>query len=151
MEQSYISPEGIEKIKKELEELKFKKQEITKRIEEAKIQGDLSENAEYAEAKEAQSFNEGRIAKLEEILKNAKVITKSRNQTAVRVGSTVEVKSGGATKIFTITGSEEANPAENFISNESPLGQAFLNRSAGETVEVQTPKGAVKYKIIKIR
>lgn len=151
MQQRYISPEGLKKLKKEFEELKNKKQEIATRIEEAKAQGDLSENAEYTEAKEAQSFNEGRIVELEEIIKNYTVITKSKNQSTVNIGSTVEFKSGNKVNTFTIVGSEEANPGENFISNESPLGQAFLNKKVGDVVEVKTPGGEVKYKIIKIK
>lgn len=150
--QTYLSPEGIETLKKELLELKTKKrQEIAKRLQEAKDLGDLSENAEYFEAKEAQSLNETRITELEELLKNAVVIETPSEEDAVRVGSTVEVKSSAnGVERFSIVGSAEAKPQEGKISNESPLGRSFLNRKIGDEVEVKTPGGIMKYKITKI-
>ena len=150
-QQTYLSQEGIETIKKELRELKTKKrQEIDKRLQEAKDLGDLSENAEYFEAKEAQLFNENRIAELEKLLKNAVVIESSSEEDIVRVGSTIEVKSNNDTEIFNIVGSAEAKPQERKISNESPLGKAFLGRKIGDEIEVKSPGGIAKYKIIKI-
>lgn len=149
--QTYLSPEGIEKIKIELQDLKTKKrQEIAKRLQEAKDLGDLSENAEYFEAKEAQSLNENRIAELEDLLKNAVVIKASNSEDIVKIGSTIEVKTGSSTEIFNIVGSAEAKPQEGKISNESPLGRAFLNKKIGDEVDIKTPGGIVKYKIIKI-
>jgi len=150
-QQTYLSQEGIETIKKELQELKTKKrQEITKRLQEAKDLGDLSENAEYFEAKEAQSFNENRIVELEKLLKNAVVIETSSKEDIVRVGSTIEVKSNNGAEIFNIVGSAEAKPQERKISNESPLGRAFLGRKIGDEIEIKSPSGITKYKIIKI-
>ena len=150
-QQTYLSQEGIETLKKELQKLKTKKrQEITKRLQEAKDLGDLSENAEYFEAKEAQSFNENRIVELEKLLKNAVVIETSSKEDIVRVGSTIEVKSNNGAEIFNIVGSAEAEPQERKISNESPLGRAFLGRKIGDEIEVKTPGGITKYKIIKI-
>jgi len=150
-QQTYLSQEGIETIKKELQELKTKKrQEITKRLQEAKDLGDLSENAEYFEAKEAQSFNENRIVELEKLLKNAVVIETSSKEDIVRVGSTIEVKSNNNAEIFNIVGSAEAKPQEGKISNESPLGRAFLGRKIGDEIEIKSPSGITKYKIIKI-
>lgn len=149
--QTYLSQEGIETIKKELQELKNKKrQEIAKRLQEAKDLGDLSENAEYFEAKEAQTFNENRIAELEELLKNAIVIKTPGTENIVDIGSTVEVKNNSNIEVFKIVGSAEARPQEGKISNESPLGQAFLNRKIGDEIEIKTPGGIAKYKIIKI-
>ena len=149
--QTYLSPEGIENLKKELLELKTKKrQEIAKRLQEAKDLGDLSENAEYFEAKEAQSLNENRVGELEELLKNAVVIKTPGAENIVSVGSTVEVKSGNNMEIFKIVGSAEAKPQEGKISNESPLGRSFLNKKVGDEFDVKTPGGVVKYKIIKI-
>lgn len=149
--QTYLSPEGIETLKKELQELKTKKrQEIAKRLQEAKDLGDLSENAEYFEAKEAQSLNENRIAELEELLKNAVVIKTPNAEDVVRIGSTIETKLNNNTEIFCIVGSAEAKPHEGKISNESPLGRAFLGKKLGDEVEIKTPGGNVKYKIIKI-
>jgi len=149
--QTYLSSEGIEKIKSELQELKTKKrQEIARRLQEAKDLGDLSENAEYFEAKEAQSLNENRITELDDLLKNAVVIKASGVEDIVKIGSTVEVKINENTEIFSIVGSAEAKPQEGKISNESPLGRAFLNKKIGDEVEVKTPRGIVKYKIVKI-
>ena len=149
--QTYLSPGGIEKIKSELQELKTKKrQEIARRLQEAKDLGDLSENAEYFEAKEAQSLNENRITELEDLLKNAVIIKTSDAEDIVKIGSTIEVQINNNTEIFLIVGSAEAKPQEGKISNESPLGRAFLNKKIGDEVEVKTPGGVVKYKIIKI-
>ncbi|MBI4708796.1 MAG: transcription elongation factor GreA [Candidatus Portnoybacteria bacterium] len=147
----YLSKEGLEQVKKEVEELKLKRQEIAKRLEEAKALGDLSENAEYLQAKEAQAFNEGRILELEDVLKNAMVINKNGGSSVVQIGGTVEVSSQAGKQTFTIVGSEESNPAEGKISNESPLGKAFLGHKVGETVQVETPKGKINYKILAIK
>ena len=150
-QQTYLSQEGIETVKKELQELKTKKrQEIAKRLQEAKDLGDLSENAEYFEAKEAQSFNESRIIELEKLLKNAVVIETPSEEIIIRVGSTIEVKSNNGPETFNIVGSAEAKPQEGKISNESPLGRAFLGRKIGDEIEVKSPNGITKYKIIKI-
>jgi transcription elongation factor GreA len=147
----YLSKEGLEQIKKELEELKLKRQEIAARLEEAKALGDLSENTEYLQAKESQAFNEGKILEIEELLRNAVVISKNGANSLVQIGGTIEIASGGEKNTFTIVGSEEANPARGKISNESPLGKAFLGRKAGETVEVETPRGKASYKIVSIK
>lgn len=147
----YLSLEGLEQHKKELEELKLKRQEIAQRLEEAKALGDLSENQEYIAAKEAQAFNEGKILELEQLLREAVVIDKDKKISLVQIGSTVEVKSNGKAQTFTIVGSEEANPSAGKISNESPLGKAFLGRKIGETVEAETPGGKVSYKITSIK
>jgi transcription elongation factor GreA len=147
----YISQEGLEQLKKELEELKGRRQEIAKRLEEAKALGDLSENAEYQEAKEDQAFNEGKIVELAQIINEAVVINKNQKNDIVRVGSTVKVKSDvNGAQTFVIVGSEEANPIEGKVSNESPLGKAFLGRKAGEIAEAETPRGKIKYKILSI-
>src|SRR3989339_344478 len=137
----YISSEGLEQLKGELEEFKKKRHDIAKRLEEAKALGDLSENAEYQEAREDQAFNEGKIAELEQTLKEAVVISKNLKKDIVRVGSTVKVKSDNGAQTFNIVGSEESNPIEGKISNESPLGKSFLGRKTGEVVEAETPRG----------
>jgi len=147
----YFSPEGLEKLKKELEDRKGEiRADITRRILAAKELGDLSENAEYAEAKESQSFNEGRVVELEEIIKEAKVISANGKHDIVAVGSTVKSKSLHGEHKFTIVGPAESDPTQGFISNESPLGQAFIGRKKGEEIEVKTPGGVVKYKILEI-
>src|SRR3989338_10520437 len=117
----YISPEGLEKLKEELNKLKTEeRQAIATRLEAAKALGDLSENAEYQEAKEAQSLNEGRIVELEEMLKNIVVIKKPAGTDYVQVGSQVVTTRDCNEEIYTIVGSEEADPVAGKISNESP-------------------------------
>ncbi len=148
----YFSPEGLEKLKKELEERKGPiRTDITRKVLDAKELGDLSENAEYMEAKELQGFNEGRIVELEEIVKNAVVIGPNHKHEVVAIGSTVRVESRehGEQK-FTIVGAAESDPVQGFISNESPLGTAFIGRKKDEEVEVKTPSGLTKYKILEI-
>jgi len=146
----YFSPEGLEKLKKELEERKYiLRKEIAAKIVEAKDLGDLAENAEFTEAKEMQAFNEGRIEELENILKHAQLISKSTGE-IVNIGSTVKAKSPVGEHTFTIVGASESNPAQGFISNESPLGQALVGRTKGNEIEVITPKGVVKYKILEV-
>lgn len=148
----YISPKGLEKLKKELEGMKtVKRREIASRLEAAKALGDLSENAEYQEAKEAQSLNESQVAELEEKLRNIVVIQKPTDSSTVQVGATIDVDSSSGRETFTIVGSEEADPREGKISNESPLGTAFLGKKAGETVEVKTPAGMVSFRLLNIR
>ena len=150
-EQTYLSEEGYEKLKKELEELKtVQRKEISQRIEEAKKLGDLSENSEYMEAKEALEFNERKIAEMDALFRNVSIISKHRKKGVVEIGSSVSVKAHGKTTDFTIVGSEEADPATGKISNKSPLGSAFLNKRPGDVVEVHAPKGTVKYEIVEI-
>lgn len=149
----YISAQKLKELKKELEERKtILRQEISKRIQEAQTQGDITENAEYAEAREVQAFNEGRIIELEGLLREVVVVSKKRKKDIVGIGSQIVVKDKKGKKFeFIIVGSEDANPIEGKISNESPLGQAFWERKKGEGVEVQAPKGKIKYKIVKIK
>lgn len=148
----YLSQEGLKKLHSELERRKGLRAEISQKIQEAKALGDLSENAEYQEALSVQSFNEGRIMELEEILKQAQLISEEvgHKHEAVEVGSQVKVESKLGSQQFTIVGSSEADPAKGFISDESPLGKAFLSHKNGEEVEVETPRGRVKYKILEI-
>jgi len=149
---TYISEEGLKNLKEELRLLKTqKRREIADRIEEAKKFGDLSENAEYAEALSAQEEMERRIAEIEELLKKTVLFKKGKSdKDYIDVGSTAEVKFGNVTKIFTIVGSEEANPDEGRISNESPLGMSLLHKKVGDAVEFKTPSKNIKYNITKI-
>ena len=148
----YLSQEGLEKLKTELHDLKTKKrQEIAARLEHAKTLGDLSENAEYQETKEEQTLVEQRIAELEERVRNAVVMEKQAKSDMVRVGSTVVVTSDQGEETYMIVGSEEADPGRGKISNESPLGKAFLGKKIGERVEVRTPRGTAKYRIAEIK
>jgi transcription elongation factor GreA len=152
MSEQIISQEGYDKIKNELCNLStIKRREIAERIERAKELGDLSENAEYSEAKDAQALNEGRILELSSILKNVTVVKNANSKKEILMGSKVTVKiEKGQERKYTIVSFNEADPLEGRISNESPLGVAFLHRKKGDEVEVETPRGVVKYKIIKI-
>ena len=148
----YISPEGLETLKEELNKFKTEeRQAIAARLESAKALGDLSENAEYQEAKEAQSLNEARIVELEEMLKDIIVIKKPVGTDFVQIGSQVVTERDGNEEIYTIVGSEEADPVSGKISNESPMGKSFLGKRRGETVEVKTPGGNMTYMIKDIR
>jgi transcription elongation factor GreA len=149
--QYHLTKEGLEELKKELENLKKSgRQEIAERLKRAKEYGDLSENSEYSDAKESQAVLEGRIFELEQIIRNAVLIKKGGQKEKVSIGSTIEVEKSGKIFKYTIVGSKEAKPEENLISNESPLGKSFLNKRVGDIVEVRTPGGAAKYKIVKI-
>ncbi len=150
-DQTFLTKEGLEKLKKELEELRtVKRKEIAERVQLAKEFGDLSENAEYVEAKNEQSFIEGRILELETTLKNVTIFKEGAKSDTVRVGSTVTVSSNGDEKTYTIVGSNEANPTEGRISNRSPLGQGFLGKKVGDDIEVVIPKGKTSYRITHI-
>ena len=145
----YISHQGLVDLKKELEQLLEERKIITVKIKEAREFGDLSENAEYQEAKTKQSFTEGRIAEIEAMLKIAKVIdNNNRTNGRVALGSTIKLDK--INMEYIITGSNEANPIEGKISNESPLGQALMGRSKGDMIKIVTPDGEKQYKIIKI-
>lgn len=151
MKKFFITKEGLKKLKEELEYLqKVKRKEVSKRIKKALEEGDISESGEYSEAKEEQAFTEGKIAEIKEKIKNASIIKKSR-KSKVELGSTIEVKMNGDTITYDIVGSSEADPGAGKLSNESPIGQAFMGKAAGDTVEVETPAGAMKYTILKIK
>lgn len=149
----YLSPEGLKKLKEELERRRSLRAEIAQKIQEAKSLGDISENAEYQEAMAAQSFNEGKIMEIEEIVRQANIVSEGaadHRHAAVEVGAQVKTESKFGNQQFTIVGSSEADPAQGFISDESPLGRAFMGRKRGEEMEVDTPKGRVKYRILEI-
>lgn len=145
---TYVSREGLEKLKAEYAHLKtVRRRELAERIAAAKALGDLSENAEYHEAKDELGFVEGRVMQIEEMLKNISIIEEGGTGGVVRIGSTVTVEVNGKSKTYKIVGSNEADPVSGLISNESPLGNAFLGRSKGDTVEVETPAGTTSYTI----
>ena len=152
MSDQIISLEGYDKLKKEFEDRTIiKRVEIAARIESAKELGDLSENAEYAEAKEEQAFNEGRIAELGALLKNVTVVQKNGDKNKVSMGSCVIAAIQGQKKEFTLVSFNEANPGTGKISNESPLGVALLNKKRGDKITVNTPKGQLTCEIIDIK
>ncbi len=148
----YLTAERLKELQKELNYLKTsKRKEISLRIETAKALGDLSENAEYADAKEEQSWVEGRILELDDLTKNAQVIKTGIKTDYINVGATIRVAGGSKEKLFQIVGSNEADPTSGKISNESPLGQAFLGKRVGDKVEVYVPAGKVIYTVLEIR
>lgn len=148
--QVVLTKEGLEELKKEYEELvNVKRPQAVQRLSDARDLGDLSENSEYAAAKQDLAFMDGRIAELEEILNSAKVIT-SHSRRNVSVGSKVTVHIRGRKEVFTVVGEWEADPSQKKISHESPLGKALIGKSVGEEVEVDAPAGKIKYKIIAI-
>lgn len=147
-----ITEEGLKKIKEELEHRRVTlRQNIANAIKEAKEQGDLSENAEYSEAKRQQAENEARVAELEFMLKDSTVVSYNENLGVVQMGSKVKVKFNGSEIEFQIVGSNEANPGEMKISNESPMGKGFLGSKKGDKVEIDTPSGIIKYDILDIK
>jgi transcription elongation factor GreA len=150
-----LTAEGLTKIETELDELKtVHRREVNDRIRQAKEYGDLSENAEYEDAKQEQAFIEGRILKLEAMVRNARLIDESEYASdEVHLGAVVKVKDlkNNENYEFTIVGSAEADPPNRRISNESPLGSALMGHKKGATVDVSTPRGVVKYKIDGIR
>ena len=153
--QAVITPEGLEKLKEEIEFLSTaKRREVAERIKEAREFGDISENAEYDDAKNEQAMLEKQIADLEEKLRSARVIDAKDVDTAVvSVGATVHVKDqkSGKSQKFQIVGSAEANPVEHKLSNESPIGKALVGSKKNEVVTVETPRGPKKkLKITKI-
>jgi len=142
VQETVLTPEGHKKLLQELEVLRQKRKDIADRIQEAKELGDLSENAEYHEAKNDQAFSEGRIVEIEALLNNARVVSKSlKNTGTIQLGSIVTVSKGNQKFTYHIVGINEADPLHGKISNESPLGKVFFGKKKGDTVEVQTPKG----------
>ena len=153
-EEQIISQEGYNKLKEEYDLLvNVKRREIADRIERAKELGDLSENAEYHEAKDAQAFNEGRVAELDSLLKNLVIVDSCADSKGkISMGSKLMVKNSktGEEKEISIVSFNEAAPAEGKISNESPLGMALIGHKKGDEVSFNSPKGEMKYKILKI-
>lgn len=153
VEKRFLTREGYERLKQELEYLRSEKRaEIAEKIRSAKEEGDVSENAGYEDAKHEQSFVEGRIQELEALLKSAHIIEDTGNQDRITIGATVIVQERGyLPETFQIVGSAEANPSQGRVSNESPLGKALLGRKVGETVKVHTPAGEVTFEILEIK
>lgn len=155
MKEVILTREGYEKLTAEIEYLQTdKRREIAERIRTAREFGDISENAEYDDAKNEQAMLEHRIATLEERLVEAHVVAEDEISTdVVSIGSTVRLKDveGKSTVEYQIVGSAEANPEERKLSNESPVGRAIMGRKKGETVEVTVPRGTMTFKILEIK
>ncbi len=141
-----MTDEGIAELKRELEELKQKRQEITDKIKQAREYGDLSENAEYHAAREEQGIVEGRIAEIESILNNVDVVKKNLSGT-VGIGSQVTLDTDDNSMKITIVGSYEADPLENKISDESPMGRSLLGKKVGDKIKIKTPSGEKVYTV----
>ena len=153
----FLTKQGINELKKELNELTEKKRPaLVKRVARARDFGDLSENAEYSDAREELSFAEGRISELEEVLSKAKLIKEEKKitgkgkQKAVALGSKVTVNINGQEHVFNVVGEWEADPNKKKISDSSPLGKALIGKKIGDKVEVDAPAGKIIYKIIEI-
>jgi transcription elongation factor GreA len=150
-----LTQDGYKKLQQEIDFLRTeKRREVAERIRVAREFGDIAENAEYDDAKNEQAMLEHKIAQLEERLLSARVITKKEiSKDAVSVGSKVRLRDMQANKTFEyhIVGSAEANPAENKLSNESPVGKAIIGHKKGDVVEVSAPRGALKFKILEIK
>ena len=147
----YLTKERLAELKKELGDLKtIARREIAECLKQAKELGDLSENSEFTSAKEAQLLTEYRIGQLEDLIREAAIINKPRNSQTIEIGSTIKVQKGNQVFDYTIVGPQDSQPGKGKISNESPLGKAFLGKKSGETVKAQTPVGLTEYKIIKI-
>jgi transcription elongation factor GreA len=147
----YLTSVGLKGLQEEHDLLvNEKRHSVATRIQKAREYGDLSENAEYAEAKDEQSFIEGRILELEQILQNVQVIQQAADSGIVQIGSTVTIHLNGKDDKFTIVGAQEANPGQKRISHESPLGKALLGQKIGSTVQVEAPIGMISYKVVSV-
>jgi transcription elongation factor GreA len=154
--ETFLTPDGAAKLRAELKELTTtKRDEIAVRLREAKLMGDLSENADWIMAKEDQAFLEGRIQELQAVLRSATIVADKPNGAAhdvVAVGATVTVQEPGESpETFLLVGAKEADPRNNRISNESPIGRAIYGRRVGETVKVETPGGKFDLQIVNIQ
>lgn len=149
---TYISQEGLDAMKEELEKRKkVTRREIAENIASAKELGDLSENFEYQEAKERQALNEARVIQLEAQILDAVIVEQTTGSDMIGLGVTFIVEINGDQKTFSMVGSTEADPISGKISNESPIGRAFLGKKAGEEVEIEVPSGVMSYKIVEIQ
>lgn len=147
----YITKEGLEKMEGELEHLKTtKRRELSDRLRKAIAFGDLSENFDYHNAKEEQEFLERRIAELEDMIADSKVVGVSANKETVSLGCQVQLESDGEKFSFTLCEPQLSNPLEGKISVDSPMGQALVGKKKGSVAQVETPQGKIKYKILEI-
>lgn len=151
----YLTKEGLAELKKEHDELlKKRRPEVLERVAQARNMGDLSENAEYVAARDELSFIDGRIAELEELLREVSVIHEGNGKgtrKTVKLGSIVTLHIGGKKEIFMVVGEWEADPAEKKISHESPLGKALIGKKIGDIAEVEAPAGKIIYKVVDVK
>lgn len=148
----YITKQGLEKLKKELDLLEtVERKKVAEKISRAASQGDISDSADYVEAKEAQAFLEGKIDKLRKTVLEAQIIEKKESNGIISPGSIVLIEINGQKEKFEIVGSTEADPINGKISEKSPLGAAFLGHKKGDEIKVETPGGEVSYRIVEIQ
>ena len=151
-EKEYLTQEKFDEFTKELAELKnVRRKEVAENLEYSKALGDLSENAEYHEARDMQAAIEDRIAKLEELLKNAVIVSGHGTTGAVNIGSVVTVEREGKSLLYTIVGSEESDVTTNKISVRSPFGQAIIGKKVGESFSFTAPNGELTYKVVEVK
>lgn len=147
-----LTQKGFDDLKTEHQDLlKVKKPKAIDRLSKARSMGDLSENSEYTAAKEELAFVEGRVKEIEEIINNVEVIENNKTSDQVQIGSTVTVEANGQSELFQIVGEFEADPMNKKLSQNSPIGQALINKKVGDVVEVNIPAGKINYKIIDIK
>jgi len=147
-----ITKEGLDALKKELDELvNVKRPKVVERLSNARLQGDLTENSDYHNAKDELEFLDGRISELVQVTDHASVVNGNGGGDTVSLGTKVTLKVGGLQHIYHIVGEWEADPAEKKISHTSPLGQALLGKRAGDKVEVEAPAGKVVYEILELK
>ncbi|MEK7522934.1 MAG: transcription elongation factor GreA [Patescibacteria group bacterium] len=152
MSKIQLTQKGFDDLKIEHQDLiKNKKPKAIDRLSKARSMGDLSENSEYTAAKEELAFVEGRVREIEEIINNAQVIENNHVGNLVQVGSSVTVQTDGKSELFQIVGEFEADPMNKKLSQNSPIGQALINKKVGDLVEVNIPTGKVQYKIVEIK
>ena len=146
-----LTKQGLEELKKELEQLvSVKRPKMVERLAYARSQGDLSENSDYANAKEELEFTDGKIEELEEVIATAEVVKSGSNGNGVGVGTKITVKTNGNKIMFEMVGEWEADPINKKISPESPLGQALFGKKVGDKIEVKAPAGKLTYEILAI-
>ncbi len=148
--QFHLTKDGVDELKKELDELVSRRGDVAERIKAAREFGDLAENAEYTSAREEQGTLESRVAEIENILQSVEIIKKPRTDGVVRLGSKVELKNDGKKKSFQIVGTVEADPMNGKISDESPIGKTLMSKNVGDKVEIETPTEKSTYKIVAI-
>lgn len=149
--ETLLTKQGLEKLKENLKKLKEKRKVISERISIAREYGDLSENSEYDDARNEQSFVEGKIQDLEEMIKTSKVVAKTNSSDKIEMGSVVTLKADSDTFSYEIVGANESDPASGKISAESPLGFSLIGKAKGEKVEIKTPGGTTSYQIIEVK
>ncbi|HAT03990.1 MAG TPA: transcription elongation factor GreA [Candidatus Magasanikbacteria bacterium] len=147
----YMSQDKLDQLKAEYSDLKLEKiSAIAKRIDEARQLGDLSENAEYHAARDEMAWAQSRVKELEHIIDSAEIVANTGSK-IIQIGSSIRVKANKVEKEYTIVGAQEANPLAGKISNESPIGSAFLGKSKGDKVQVRLPAGVQEYKILDVK